>query len=356
MITQTLSAPITLCLGITNRCNLSCKHCLASNTRHEPEWSTEELLALIDQIEKLKIFQVSLFGGEPLMRDDMFTVLERLSAAPGINLSLNTNGTLITPEVAKRLKRYPIRTYTVSLDGSCAQIQDPFRGKGSFDKNVAGIRNLIAAGCRVLISTIVTKFNYCDAENIVLLARKLGALAIRFNEVVMVGNAACCPKDLQIPLKERMASIKNLNTLRSVYGDYVVGSAVVKMDFIRHLDSQPSCATSSLMVGSCGAGTVRCAIRPDGWVTPCEILWDVKAGNVKEKSLSDIWLYSPVMQEFRTPIELKQETVPECRGCRYLSLCYTGHRCHPYYSPGELFEHKEYYCLREDVVFSGKNS
>lgn len=341
------SAPLNLCLGITNQCNLNCKHCLAVNTRQAPDMTTEELLDIIRQIGELKIFNVAIFGGEPLMRKDFFSILEALCKLR-INISLNTNGTLITKELASRLAQYPIKVYTVSLDGASNLVQDPFRGKGSFDKALKGIQNLIEEKCRVLISTITTQFNYQDVKNIVLLGKKLGATGVRFNDVMYIGNAACYNENLIMTPQEKFELLDRIKGLRNRFGGFVTGSVLQIVDIMEEIKRKPK-EKFPLQVYSCGAATKKCAIRPDGWVTPCEIIWDVKAGNLREKSLSEIWHNSEVMKTFRETIEIKEDEIPGCKGCEYLRLCYKGHRCQPYYNPGKKFEHKELYCWREDV-------
>lgn len=344
---KTLSAPLDVCLGITNQCNLNCKHCFALNTRNNEELTTEELLQVIKQIEEMKIFNVAIFGGEPLVREDFFIILEALSKLK-IRLSLNTNGTLITPDIAKKLKGYPIRTYTVSLDGSCPEVQDPFRGKGSFEKNIVGIRNLIREGCNVLIATTVTQYNYRDAENIVLLGKSLGAGHVRLNEVVYMGNAACYNRELLMSPQEKLEFIAVMRMLLKKWGSFITGSIPHMVELMDQAAKEPL-ETFPLRLGGCRAATKMCNIRPDGWVTPCEVLWYLKAGNVREKSLSDIWLHSPVMESFRKIITINELDTPECKGCQYLRLCYKG-RCQPYYNPGKKFTHKEFYCWRQEIV------
>lgn len=345
---KTLSAPLNICFGITNKCNLRCKHCLASSTFASQDLSTAEILDIIKQIKDLKIFDIAIFGGEPLMREDFFTILDALIKLR-IPLSLNTNGTLITRGVAKQLAQYPIRTYTVSLDGSCTEVQDPFRGNGSFDKNLKGIQNLIEEERNVLISTIVTRFNYKDVENIVLLGKKLGARQVRFNEVMYIGNAACYHQSLVMSIREKFELLDKVKELRNKFDKFITGSILQILDIMQEIKRNPQ-ERFPLKIHSCGAATSKCAIRPDGWVVPCEILWDVKAGNLKKESLYDIWHNSAIMQSFRETIEIQEREIPECRGCEYLRLCYKGHRCQPYYYPGVKFEHKEFYCWREDVL------
>ncbi|MEO0241950.1 MAG: radical SAM protein [candidate division WOR-3 bacterium] len=112
---KVLSAPISLCLSITDRCNLNCRHCLAAGV--EEELDTEEMIKIIRKIGNVKVFSVGIFGGEPLVRKDIWRFIEELKKFP-ISLSLNTNGTLITPHTAKRLKEFGVKDIVLSLDGS----------------------------------------------------------------------------------------------------------------------------------------------------------------------------------------------------------------------------------------------
>ena len=347
-VMKTLSAPLSVCLGITNKCNLNCRHCLAANTSQEPDLNKTEIFNIIRQILDLKIFNVALFGGEPLMRDDFFEIVEAL-VKPWINLSLNTNGTLINKETAGRLSRYPIKIYTVSLDGSSPETQDPLRGKGSFVKCIEGIKNLIAKKCKVLISTTVTRYNWHDIENIAILGRKLGASKVRFNEVMYIGNAACFDKVLVMTVKEKFALLENARALRQEFGRFVTGSIIQILDIMDEIKRNQK-EKFPIVVQPCGAAMSKCVIRPDGWVTPCETIWDLRAGSLREEGFYGIWHNSSVMKAFRKTFEIKGDEIPECKDCNYLRLCYKGHRCQPYYYPGRRFEHKELYCWREDVV------
>jgi len=343
-----LTAPLEVCLGITNKCNLQCKHCLGSNTRRTPDLTTPELLGIIQQLKELKVLNISVFGGEPLTREDFFEILDATDNLR-VGVSLNTNGTLITRKVAKRLAGSRIKFYVVSLDGSCAEVHDALRGKGSFNAVIEGIRNLIAEECKVLVSTTVTRINQNDLTNIALLARRLGTYQLRLNTVECVGRAVCFQDGVIMDPAEKFKLADQARLLKQTFGSFLTGSLVQVYDLMDEMAQQPQ-AKFPLTISTCGAGTIKCLIRPDGWVTPCEILWDVKAGNLREQSLFEIWHRSPVLNEFRRPFEIQEGEIPECNGCSYLRLCYKGHRCRPYYYPGAKFEHKELYCWRSDVA------
>jgi radical SAM protein with 4Fe4S-binding SPASM domain len=150
-------------------------------------------------------------------------------------------------------------------------------------------------------------------------------------------------------VREKFEALETVRNLREKFGSFIIGSLTEVLDIMKEIKGKPK-EVFPLKIYPCGAATSRCAIRPDGWVVPCEILYDVKAGNLKNESLYDIWHNSPIMKAFREPIEIQEEEIPECKDCEYLSLCYNGHRCSPYYLPEKKFQHKELYCWKESVA------
>ena len=331
---EVFSAPLDLSWIITNRCNLRCRHCLNAELRNGTELTTREAIAVIKQIVGLKIFRVRISGGEPLERKDLFRLIDLLSKAK-VKLSLFTNGTLITRNVAKRLAVSHMEFYTVSLDGASPAVHDAIRGTGSFVKSIQGIKNLIAQKCPVLIATTMTHVNYHDAEKIVLLARALGARQVQFVELMYEGDALSHIKDMAMTARERFELLTAVRDLKIKYGDMIGGSIPKSIEGADNLRLLPR-PQFRLKYRECVAGTTRCAIRPDGIVAPCERLWFLKAGDVKKEPLRDIWLHSSVMQRFRKPFIIKKEYMPGCLRCRYLRPCILTRRCRPYL----FFRHK----------------
>jgi MoaA/NifB/PqqE/SkfB family radical SAM enzyme len=113
-----LSAPLTVFLDVTNRCNLRCHHCSASaGDELDHALTTEEWLALIRRLAELKVLKVIISGGEPLMRPDIFRLLEELDRWR-IGIKMNTNATLVDEQVAARLAGFRmLRSLEVSLAG-----------------------------------------------------------------------------------------------------------------------------------------------------------------------------------------------------------------------------------------------
>jgi MoaA/NifB/PqqE/SkfB family radical SAM enzyme len=144
----------------TRRCNLKCVHCYSQseNKAYEGELSTDEGLAMLEDLARFGV-PVTLFsGGEPLVRPDLLTLIER-TVALGMRAVISTNGTLITEEKAARLKAFNLSYVGVSLDG-LRDVNDRFRGvSGAFEKALAGIRNCQKAGIKVGLRFTITNRN-----------------------------------------------------------------------------------------------------------------------------------------------------------------------------------------------------
>ncbi|MCD6590937.1 MAG: radical SAM protein, partial [Candidatus Aenigmarchaeota archaeon] len=132
-------APFLVVWDITCACNLKCKHCYATAGRPLPdELTTEEAKQAIDKLDRAGVPIIAFSGGEPLVRPDIFE-LSRYAADKGIYVAMATNGTLITKETVKKMKKSGIQFVQISLDGADAKTHDGFRGvPGAFDRTVKG--------------------------------------------------------------------------------------------------------------------------------------------------------------------------------------------------------------------------
>ena len=336
--------PSSICFGITSKCNFSCKHCINRNLPVSgPDMTTDELVNVIDQMARGGTRSVSLFGGEPLCHPDFKRIVEHLNKN-SIGMSLNTNGSLIDADLARWLKANNVRGAVVSFDGSNAPVMDQMRGSGAFEMSTRGVRALRAEGISVLLSVTLTRLNYKNIREMVLLGKEIGGSSIRFNHVFFGGNAACFAKELYLNPAEEKEAIDAVWQSRKEFGDFISNESSylcqkTKLEKVKEYTP----VHDKISVGPCGAGMTKCAIRPDGWVVPCEILWDVRCGNLKEDKLESIWESSPLLNSFRRPLEVNLDELPECKGCAYQYLCFLGHRCYPYYNPGGV-ANRALYC------------
>jgi len=172
---------------VTAACNLSCGYCRASAS-HLPdadELSTEEALSFLSSIAALQPMLI-LSGGEPLLRPDIFQIA-RHGKALGMRVSLASNATTITPQVANEIAASGISRVSISLDGPSSEKHDMSRGKGSFQAAMQGIENLRGKVDFQINNTLTCK-NESDVAAIFDLAQRVGARALHFFFLVATGR------------------------------------------------------------------------------------------------------------------------------------------------------------------------
>ena len=164
---------------ITRSCNLKCAHCRASavDDRSPQELSLQDCYQVINGILEVGKPIIILTGGEPLVRPDVFEIA-RYGVSKGLKVVMGSNGTLITDEIASRLRDIPISRIAVSLDFPIAQLQDKFRGRpGAFDAAMSGISAMKRAGLELQINCTLTKQNISYLDQLLGLAIGLEAVA-----------------------------------------------------------------------------------------------------------------------------------------------------------------------------------
>src|SRR5919197_3690996 len=156
----------TLWLQVTGTvCNLACRHCFIScgpKAHRIPMMSVAQVDAALEEGVRLGMKDVYFTGGEPFLHPELPRLVERaLAVAP---LTIVTNGILIDDASARWLRRaFHVARYSldlrVRLDGMTPEQNDPVRGRGSFQKIVAGIGRLAEAG----LSPVVTVVEHEDS-------------------------------------------------------------------------------------------------------------------------------------------------------------------------------------------------
>jgi radical SAM protein with 4Fe4S-binding SPASM domain len=158
--------PLTGLLEPTFRCNLQCAHCYVSYDPKERELTCEEFCRIIDQIVEAGCLQIAFTGGEPFLREDFLDIYS-YAKSEGLIITLFTNGTLITEEIADFLHSFSPFSVEISLHGvTPGTYEKVTRTPGSFQRCVRGINLLLERDIRVKLKTVVLNLNYQELEGI----------------------------------------------------------------------------------------------------------------------------------------------------------------------------------------------
>ena len=307
---QGLDAPICLTWELTYACNLACVHCLSSSGRRDPrELSTAECRALIDELERMRVFYVNIGGGEPTVRPDFWELVD-YATAHDVGVKFSTNGVRITRAAAARLRGSDYVDVQVSLDGATREVNDAVRGSGSYATALRAMQNLADAGVAGFkISVVVTRHNVSQLGDFKAIADRFGA-QLRITRLRPSGRGA----DTWDQLHPTDAQQRELYEWLLDHGENVLTG-----DSFFHLAAYGQKLPG---LNLCGAGRVVCLIDPVGDVYACPfaIHDSFLAGNVRDDGgFSRVWRSSRLFADLRRP-----QTGGACRSCSAFDSCRGG--------------------------------
>ena len=276
-----LVGPLALHLEIIAACNLSCSHCFAGPLpRKGAPLSVMEMETLFAQLAGMGCFRLGLTGGEPLMRRDLFDILDA-ATGHGLHPCLTTNGLFITEEIARRFAQRELVWLNVSLEGACAETNDAVRGAGTFDRVLDKLK-ILSRHTRFTLAFTLTSDNLDEIEQCADLARRVGAHTAVFRPVYPAGTAR---DNLHLlPAYEDYAA-----ALARLEGALVCDEELGGIDPFSPQHRQPGLARVHTNAG-CGAGNTVCSISAHGDVNPCSFLGaQHDAGNIRQRPFPDIW-------------------------------------------------------------------
>ncbi|HEX2134626.1 MAG TPA: radical SAM protein [Microvirga sp.] len=206
-----LEAPVKATLSITNACPLFCEHCY-SNCSAAPgpdELSTTEWRNTLRKLADAGIISLLIEGGEPLLRPDIYEILEFCRGT--FFTWLRTHAVDVDPGTARRLKELGTAAVSVDLFGATMATHDRHSGvDGSFLRSRDGIANLVAAGLDVVPLMIMTRRNILELQDFLHLARDLGCERAAVLRLYPVGRARESWAELACSLEEMTRAIASL--------------------------------------------------------------------------------------------------------------------------------------------------
>jgi heme b synthase len=339
--------PRVIAWEVTRSCNLACVHCRASAVHgpYEGELSTAEAFKLVDEIAAFANPILILTGGDPLMRADVFDIAER-AIAKGLRTVMSPNGTLVTPEVAKRMKDVGIARVSISVDFPNAAEHDAFRGvPGAFDGAMRGIRNCLDAGVEVQINSTITKLNVHYLPALLQMSDDLGAVSFHPFMLVPTGRG----KELE---EQELPPDEYERALEWMYDAQQESKLFMKPTDVPHywrvmrqrakaqgrkIEVHPhSHGGMNTLSRGCLAGIGFCFISHIGEVQGCGY-FDKVAGNVREQTFPEVWRDSPLFNELRDFDGLKGK----CGVCEYKKVC-GGCRARAFEATGDYMAEEPY--------------
>ncbi|MGA6924743.1 MAG: radical SAM protein, partial [Desulfosarcina sp.] len=244
---------------------------------------------------------------------------------------ISTNGTLITPNVARTLKSIGLSYVGISLDGMQG-INDQFRGvPGAYEKALEGIRNCQAAGIKVGLRFTINKFNVQDIPAIFDLLEEMDIPRVCFYHLVYAGRGSTMvEEDLSLPDTRRAVDLI-IDRTRAMH-DKGLAKEVLTVDnhadgpylYLRLLKEDPRRAKDVLALlrmneGNSSGRGIGC-VSWDGEVYADQFWRHHSFGNVRQRPFSQIW----TQPEDDLLLKLKEKKIHvkgRCSTCAWLDVC-----------------------------------
>ena len=331
-------------LLVTGKCNLSCRHCsVNSHGNMQKDLPLASWIQILEKLKADKLIRLTLTGGEPFCRSDFSQLISALAERP-FRFSINTNGTLVTPDIIQVLKKNQKRFdgFMISLDGPSEDIVDAQRGTGVFRQLLHGVEQISSAGLSFGFYCTVTSINVMHLYETAKLALALGADYIKFNHFVYTGpllEKSMIPEPSEVnKAAERLFDLKNKYP-------YKIEGTFLEINERAVSYKKGNLTRLTGRAFSCGGGRGKIAIFPDGSVTPCDHLPALSLGNIMESPLKEI-LNGKKMTEFTKFLNQKKADCAFCNNCKYIEFCSGGCPVEAIYSNGATC-HDRHSCLKK---------
>lgn len=323
-------------IEITNACNLRCKHCASTSGKaREHELSFLEVTTLLRDIRSLGGEEITIIGGEALLRNDWFDICREVTRL-GMRLILISNGINITSAVRNQLMELTPHIIGISLDGADRESYRSIRGLDKFDFTMNLLENLAADGhANVNAITTFTRHNLRQFNNFADLFDGTNIIW----QVQLANHGGQRFDDSQFITKEDYAFF--VQQMTHAY-QHRPGLLLRHMDDFGYYPMDPSLKFLHQCWNGCLAGRSLIGVRSNGDVMGCLSLGDgFEEANIRLVSLEEIWTSNSYFERFRKKQKYLYGT---CKTCSAAATCMGGCTSIAYSATGSIGNNP--YCIR----------
>lgn len=323
-----MSDPFHIQWHITNLCNLHCQHCYQEDfsKKYDLEWEglkrvSDNILATLSEWNRKAC--IHLTGGEPLLKEDLFSLLNYLDPKPEIEeLGIITNGLLFSREVINRLSAFPkLKKIKISLDGADAEVHDSIRQRGVFEKVIQSLPMIKQENrFEIILMVTVMRRNYRSLPSLIRLCQNLDVDGLILERFIPLGRG----KTFMNEVLEKDQWRELIEILMEFFSMKVDEDDIPSYQAFQITFDEDG---AELLGAPCIIGRDGLCIMPEGSVFPCR-RFPIPIGNLMNESLKEIWESSSLLDQLRKKKNLKGRCgkceIEDCRGCRSLALALTG--------------------------------
>lgn len=287
------NTPVSVIIELLTKCNMRCKHCYLPDYTNRG-MTTDKIKSLLVELRQLGVVNVSFTGGEILLREDLFELIE-YARSIYMRVFLLSNGTLLNEVKVQRLSKQYISEFSTTMFSLQPEIHDSIT-------NVKGSLNILKENLQLL-----QKYN----------------IRVQIKMPLMQTNAACIDEVENYCRQNQFKFFASPMIYSKINGDESpkclrvnssnIGSVVKKLDDLNNRKNMLIHQTDV----PCGALFYSFSIDSNGDVFPCNS-FPYKVGSVMENSVNDIWYKSEALQYIKS---IKKTDLTQCPGCQYEAQC-----------------------------------
>lgn len=353
----------TVVWNMTKQCNLKCIHCYANATNKpkNDELSTDEGKDFLEDIAKYGCPVVLFSGGEPLLRKDIFELIEYADSL-GIRPVISTNGTLITEEFAISVKKAKVKYIGVSLDG-LASVNDRFRGvEGAFNSTIIGMKNSLKAGIKTGLRFTLTKHNQHELQGVILKLKEIGVDRCCVYHLDYAGRGKNIAQYDLTSEESRKAISTYFKLTKKHHSDgFFIETLLVGnycdagFLYLTLLKEKPEMAEWAYNLlkrnGGDGTGETIASVDHLGFVHANQFWHDYSFGNIRERSFGAIWedTKDPIMKGLKNKASYIKGRC-SVDHCRFFEICKGGSRTRALALTGDVWESDPACYLTDDEI------
>jgi len=214
----------TFFFHILTRCNLRCKHCYVNPKEHGKETLQARTIQwwLKELAHSRKKTNLIFIGGEPTLHPKLPSLIKTARKAGYSSITVDTNGFFFN-QILEKVSPNELDYFSVGLDGSCKEVNDRIRGKGSYDKCVSGIETALKKGFKTSLIYTVSRWNIDDLKNMPNLLKTMGIDRLFIQVVGIRGRSAQGSGDnLQLTRKQWGSRVPRIAARAAQMGIHVI--------------------------------------------------------------------------------------------------------------------------------------
>lgn len=328
-----LSAPLTINISLSYKCNFNCNHCYSREILAKDELGFEDFKKISEILSDWKVPFLNIGGGEPLLVSWLFDFV-KFSSQKGLHCSMNSNGYLLDKEKAREIRKAGFTSVGISIDSPREEVHDSFRNKkGSFSRALSALENLAEENVKTTVSMVISKLNKDDFQDIIPIIKKYKVKQLYLHNYKCSGMGYKNMAELDLSPQEWKDFYKRALEVRKNNPDITISFDDPIMHLLPDYNERP-------LVRGSTCGKLSLNIHSNGDITPCGFM-SVTIGNILKDDIIKLWKDSPVLNALRNPTPKGK-----CASCNIYENCLGGCKARAFIVAGD-FNNPDPHCWKE---------